>query len=105
MCRTPDSLIDYVKNAESVIYLPDTEQNDRILESETRLMRKRRPAYLYFKNFIMNFIPSDYYLYRKSRLDKDGGGRERELHEGPSRKLVEEEEKGMIDDFAMMEDS
>ena len=105
MCRTPDSLIDYVKNAESVIYLPDTEQNDRILESETRLMRKRRPAYLYFKNFIMNFIPSDYYLYRKSRLDKDGVGRDRELHEGPSRKLVEEEEKGMIDDFAMMEDS
>ena len=101
MCRTPDSLIDYVKNAESVIYLPDTEQNDRILESETRLMRKRRPAYLYFKNFIMNFIPSDYYLYRKSRLERDG--RERELNEGQVRRLIEEEEKGVVDDFVMEE--
>lgn len=61
--KTFEEFLDYVSEVDAVLRLIENDENDRYLENDTdkKIMSLRKPAYKYFLNFIMNFIPSDFY--------------------------------------------
>lgn len=64
MKKTPKELVDYISDVDAVLRLIENDENDVYLENDTKriIMRLRKPAYKYLLNFLMNYVPSDFYL-------------------------------------------
>lgn len=61
--KTPRQFIEYVSDADLVLRLIENDENDQYIETDTEnvMIRVRKPAYKYLLNFLMNYVPSDFY--------------------------------------------
>lgn len=89
LCPTPNKLIEYAKYVQAVMRLNESDENDFYIEKYSgKIMKKKKLAYWYYFNFILNFIPSDIYHYKLLKHSKWG-----DMEESGSDEEEKEEEK------------
>lgn len=61
--KSPQELADYISDVDAVLKLIENDENDMYIEMDVSrtIIRVRKPAYMYLMNFLMNYIPSDFY--------------------------------------------
>ena len=65
ICPTPEEFINYSKFVSAILWLQETDENDFFMEKYSgKIMKKKKVAYWYYFNFILNFIPSDMYFFK-----------------------------------------
>lgn len=68
--RTPAELIQYISDVDVILRLIENDENDFYLENDTAnvIIKRRKPAYQYLLNFLVNYVPTD--LYAELMQDK-----------------------------------
>jgi hypothetical protein len=73
-CPTPTEFIEYAKYTDAVLKLQESDENDFFLENTGgKIIKKKKTAYRYYFNFILNFIASDIYYYKLERKHSEKG--------------------------------
>jgi len=62
----PIELIERIARIKSVLNLPDTEENERLKRSDKRLYKRTKNIIEKLLDYVVNNIPSDFYLMRYS---------------------------------------
>ena len=63
--ETPNKFIDYVKFTSAVLRLKESDENDILMDKFSgKIIKKKKTAYRYYFNFVLNFIPSDIYYFK-----------------------------------------
>jgi hypothetical protein len=72
-CETPNQLIEYVGQTNSLLKLPNLDRNDKSQRENSNIRKMAVPLHIMLRNFIMNRIPSDLYRMRnpRMRIEKD----------------------------------